>query len=384
MEEMQKSSRIPGFGNLSIEEQARKWASFSRLDSKEFAELLALMKRRDSPPLRAAPNFKISFNGGTKEYIVPMVIEEASVVPAVSNGAKMTWNSGGFSATYTGSISHGYIEIRKVQDVEGVERKLSASMPLLLDRMNELCGHVFATGLSIKRSRYAGQESLMLKFSFDTGDAMGANRINGMLERVQPTLASLVGSEGRVENGVLSNDSESRVVFVEANVRAEDVGGSRVAEGIAHFSEYGDAFTFRGVTNNKGIMNGVVGVLSAMDNDTRAAEAAAHKYACGCRGYGSLSKWTIDKNGDLHGELALPAPFATVGGAVGLYDQSRISRKLLSRNDEDSFHVGEFACIVGSAGLAANLAALRAHADEGIQRGHMRNFEQQKSELKRK
>lgn len=383
MEVMQGSARIPGFGRLAVEQQARLWAAFARLDSGLAAELLALMKRTDSPPIRAAPNFKITFKGETKEYMVPMAIEEASVVPAASNGGKMAWGSGGFDAAYTGSISEGDIEVRDVQNAARVSDRISAAKPLLLDRMNRLSTHVVAQDMRVERAKYKERESLMLRFEFDTGDSMGANRINGMLEHIIPIVTALVAGDGRVENGILSNDYPKRLVMVGAKVDVEDVGGMEVAEGIAHFSEYGDAFGFRGVTNNKGIMNGVVGVLAAMDNDTRAAEAAAHKYVCNYKAYGSLSKWTLGSDGRLHGEMSLPAPFATVGGAIGLYGQSLMARKLISRNEEKSLHVDEFACVVGSVGLASNLSALRAHAAEGIQRGHMRLFERQKEELKR-
>ncbi|MDE1854941.1 MAG: 3-hydroxy-3-methylglutaryl-CoA reductase [Candidatus Micrarchaeota archaeon] len=377
---VRSSSRFHNFSRLNTGEQARVVAEFARLDESDRRTLQRLIERRDSPQMQIAPNFTI--NG--KDYFVPMVTEEASVVPAASNGARLVAKSGGFTAGYTGSEMMGNIQITDVKDPMAVAVKLLAYKNLILVHANEASRHIVADDFAVEAVPRDGPGNMIaVNFTFHTADSMGANKINEMLERVGPMIRNVIGDNGRVNAGIMSNSSKNRLVMVGAKVLAEDLGGEEVAEKIARLSEFGSLYPDRAVTENKGIMNGVIGVLTAMDNDTRAEEAAAHKYAWQDGYYRSLSRWMLDNDGNLQGELTIPAQFGVIGGSVGIYIQSRIARRILSRNDVDNFHVGEFACIAGSAGLANNLAALWKIASEGIQAGHMRLFERQKNDLLR-
>lgn len=375
---VRSGSRFHNFSKLSAGERAKVVAEFSRLDDSDRQALHRLMERSDSPPVQIAPNFTV--NG--RDYFVPMVTEEASVVPAASNGARLVAKTGGFIAGYTGSEMTGNIQIIDVIDPEAIAVKLLAYKNLILVHANGASRHIVAQDFDLESVPSKGQgDMIAVRFTFQTADSMGANKINEMLEHIGPMIRNVIGDNGKVNAGIMSNSSGSRLVMVGAKVLAGDVGGNEIAAKIAKLSEFGSLYPDRAVTENKGIMNGVIGVLTAMDNDTRAEEAAAHKYACETGSYRSLSRWTLDNDGNLQGDLTIPAQFGVIGGAVGLYAQSRISRRILSRNKVNDFHVDEFACVAGSVGLANNLAALWKIASEGIQAGHMRLFNQQRADL---
>lgn len=378
MEVVERSSRVHNFSHVSTGEKVETVAEFAHLGEQDRQTLDRLMRRRDSPAMEIAPNFRVN----DKDYMVPMVLEEASVVPAASNGARLARNVSGFSAVYTGSMMEGQIYLERVKDIERAIDLVSAKKGRLLELANRDSKHVAASDVSFESIECRqGEKTLAISFLFDTHDAAGMNRINGGLENAVPEIEAIIGGDGKVNGSIITNFSHRRLVMAGVDIRAEDLGGEEVVERIVCLSELGNTYLKRAATENKGIMNGVVGVLQAMDNDTRAEEAAVHSYVAYRRRYRALTEWKMMNNGDLHGELVMPAQVAVTGGAVGLYDQSRIAKRILSRNDPDNFHVDEFACVAGSVGLANNLSALWKIASEGIQAGHMRLFAQQKAEL---
>ncbi len=389
METIQSTSRVPGYSRMSLTERAGLVAEFANLNMEEKGTLTALMRRRDSPAMDIGMNFRI--NG--EEYMVPMVTEEASVVPAASNGARMVWNAGGFNAVYTGSAMNGQVLMREAKDAVLLQKLVNGKKEEIIEKANELSTHIRMMDATFATIRHRNRApTLAANFIFDTGDAQGANRINGQLELAARMICELAGDECRSVKGIVTNLSNQRLVMVNAHVKAEDVGGREIAENIVWLSDVSNSGVRRSatedesamcrpVTENKGIMNGVEAVLRAMDNDTRAEHSAVEAYVSYRHAYHSLTMWEFDNAGNLMCKLTMPAQVAARGGAVGLYDQSRIAKRILSRGNTEEFHVGEFACVVGSVAVANNLAAMRAIADEGIQRGHMKIFEEQQGAL---
>lgn len=374
----QSGSRVPGWSRLSVTEKAQIVAEHAHLRLQDRESLERLMRRKDSPALDIAPNFRVN----DKDYFVPGITEEASVWPAASNGARLVWNTGGFTATYTGSKMEGQIQIVGVRRDSKLKEHILEAKDELIRHANTVSSHVVAEDLEVRAVRTGMGRMFSVEFRFDTEDAMGGNRINEMLQLVTPKIKQIVGGDGLVNTRIISNFSADRLVKVEGRVRIEDIGGKEAANRVAYVSELGNHYYKRAATDNKGIMNGVEAILRATDNDTRAEEAAVHSYASHKHPYRSLSKWTVNREGELVGRLAIPAQFGIIGGAIGLYEESRLSKMVLSRNDDDSFHMPEFAAVVGAVALASNLPALwKQTSEEGIQKGHMKEYERQLSEL---
>ena len=318
-----------------------------------------------SLPLGVATNFKI--NG--KDYVVPMVIEEPSVIAAASKGAKIARIKGGFEVTADESYSIGQIQIlnvdsnsaiKKIQDFTPKILELANSKSNTLSKMNK-----GAKEISCKVIDAPSGNMLIVELLIDVGDAMGANITNTMCEAVSPLIEKITG--GRALLRILSNYSTRRMVKAKAIFEKESVGGEDVVDNIILAFEFADNDVYRAVTHNKGIMNGIISVANAVGQDSRAIEAAANAYAAISGKYRSLSKWSKDSDGNLVGILEIPLSVGIVGGIVNVHPVAKVCAKILNVESAQ-----ELACVMTATGLAQNYSAIRALSTEGIQKGHMR------------
>ena len=315
-------------------------------------------------PMGIATNFLI--NG--KDYLIPMAIEEPSVVAACSNAAKIARRSGGFRASSTESRMIGQIQITNVKNMPDAAKKIE-------ERKNEILAMANLASRTLRGMKKGAldieirtlaplENTIIIHLIVDVGSAMGANVINSMCEITAPFLEEITG--GEVVLRILSNLTPERVSHAEAIFKADLIGGSRVVKRITKASEMAKHDIFRAVTNNKGIMNGVDAVLIATMNDWRQAEANAHAYASMNGFYTSLSSFEENDNGDIIGKLTIPIAVGTVGGTTSNIPKAVIARKILGINGTE-----EFQSVIAAVGLAQNFAAVRALSDEGIQKGHM-------------
>ena len=325
-----------------------------------------------SLPLGIATNFTV--NG--RDVLVPMVIEEPSVVAGASFAAKLTRAGGGFQATTTPPEMIGQIQVLNVADLCSARLALLAAREELLAQANATDPVVVGLGGGARdlEVRVLEQTSagpmLAVHLVFDCRDAMGANTVNTACEALAPRVEQITG--GRVLLRILSNLADRRLARACCTVPPEalatqDSSGEQVAQGIIEAWAFAAADPYRAATHNKGIMNGVDAVVVATGNDWRAVEAGAHAYAARSGRYTSLSAWECDAQGNLVGTLEMPLAVGVVGGATRVHPIAQVVLKILGVQT-----ARELAEIVVAVGLAQNLAALRALATEGIQRGHMR------------
>lgn len=376
---MSLSSEVSGFYKLTPEERLRYVRDFSGLDDAEITLLrstgalgLDLANRMIENvvgaiqvPLGIATNFRI--NG--RDYLIPMAIEEPSVVAAASNAAKMARAGGGFRASSTDPIMIGQIQAVKVKEPRGASAVLLSSKEEILERANEQDPVLVSRGggamdLEVKVIDTIVGQMVIAELLVDCRDAMGANAVNTMCEAVAPLVERITG--GRVYLRIISNLATRRLARANVRVPAVAVGGPEVVEGIVSAYAFAASDPYRCATHNKGIMNGVTAVVLATGNDTRAVEAGAHAYAARSGRYSPLTTWEMDENGDLVGTIELPMAVGLVGGATAVHPIAKIAVKILGVKT-----ASELGQIIASVGLAQNLAALRALAAEGIQRGHM-------------
>ena len=318
-----------------------------------------------SLPLGIATNFKI--NG--KDYVVPMVIEEPSVIAAASKGAKVARIKGGFTVTADESFSIGQIQILDV-DIPSAISQIKNSTNEILQLANLKSNTLSKLGkgakeISCKEIDAPSGKMLIVELLIDVGDAMGANVTNTMCEAVSPLIEKITG--GRALLRILSNYSTRRMVKAKAIFEKEAVGGEKVIDDIISAFEFADNDVYRAVTHNKGIMNGTIAVANAVGQDSRAIEAAANAYAAQTGVYRSLSKWSKDSEGNLMGELEIPLSVGIVGGIANVHPVAKVCTKILGATSAQ-----ELACIMTATGLAQNYSAIRALSTEGIQKGHMR------------
>ena len=322
-------------------------------------------------PLGIAVNFRI--NG--RDYLVPMAIEEPSVVAAASNAAKMARDRGGFATSSTGPIMIGQVQLVGVPDPHGARMTILAHRDEILSLANEKDPMLVKLGGGAKDVEVRVLETsrgpmVVTHLLVDCRDAMGANAVNTMAEAVAPQLEKWTG--GRVYLRIISNLAvrrlvRARAVFSKESILSENVSGEDVVEGILEAYAFAEADPFRCATHNKGIMNGIDAVVVATGNDWRAIEAGAHAYAAWkSGGYRPLTTWEKDANGDLVGTIEVPLAVGLVGGATAVHPTAKANVHLLGVKTAQE--LGE---IIASVGLAQNFAALRALATEGIQRGHM-------------
>ncbi len=318
-----------------------------------------------SLPLGIATNFQIN----KKDYLIPMVIEEPSVIAAASKGAKIARIHGGFEAKADESISIGQIQLLDVDPQKAI-RKIKESSQKILDLANSKSNTLSKIGKGAKEvtSREIHTNSgpmLIVELLIDVGDAMGANVTNSMCEGVAPLIEELTG--GRVLLRILSNYSTKRMVRASATFDKEAVGGEQVVDNIILAYQFAAFDVYRAVTHNKGIMNGIISVANATGQDSRAIEAAANAFAASSGKYRSLTEWSKDEEGNLVGKLKIPMSVGIVGGIINVHPMAKICTKILGVKSAK-----ELACVIAATGLAQNFSAIRALATEGIQKGHMK------------
>lgn len=317
-------------------------------------------------PLGVATNFLI--NG--KDYLVPMALEEPSVVAAASNAAKMARVKGGFRVTNTGPVMIGQIQIVEVKDPFGGRMDLLLHKDEILAKANEQDPMLVSLGggakdLNVKVIHSVKGPMVIAELIVNTGDAMGANAVNTMAEAVAPILERVTG--GKVYLRIISNLADRRLIRVKATFDKEAIGGEAAVDGIVYAYAFAEADPYRCSTHNKGIMNGVIAVAIACGQDIRALEAGAHTYAARTGEYKPLTTWEKDEDGDLVGALEMPMAVGLVGGAARTHPAAKASIKIIGVKTAI-----ELAEVIGAVGLAQNFAALRALAAEGIQKGHMK------------
>ncbi len=381
-----ETSRLPGFYKLSLTERIECIADCVGLVDEE-KEVLGgarglRLKHADhmienvvgvhTLPLGIATNFLIN----DQEVLVPMVIEEPSVVAGASLAAKLARAGDGFVATTDPPLMIGQIQVVGLPNVWAARVDVLAHKQELLAIANRvdptlvrLGGGARALSVRVLENTHAGP-MLIIHLYYDVRDAMGANAVNSACEALTETIEDLTG--GDVLLRILSNLADrrlarARVIIPESALAFRTFSGSQVAQGIADAWAFASADPYRAATHNKGIMNGVDAVVLATGNDWRAIEAGAHAYAAREGRYTSLSTWQRDGQGNLVGTLELPLALGTVGGATRVHPSARVALKILGVETAQAL-----AEVVVSVGLAQNLAALRALATEGIQRGHMR------------
>ena len=323
-------------------------------------------------PLGVATNFMV--NG--RDILVPMAIEEPSVIAAASKGAKAARGGGGFRAAASEAYSIGQIQLLDVADTDEAARRIAERSGDIIALANTKSSTLPKMGRGAKEVSCRAVDApsgrmLIAELLIDVGDAMGANITNSMCEAVAPLLEDICGGKNgggaRALLRILSNYSTRRTVRAQATFPQDAVGGPGVVSDMISAFEFADCDVYRAVTHNKGVMNGIIAVASATGQDGRAIEAAAHAYACRTGRYRSITQWDRNGRGDLVGTIELPMSVGVVGGVVTIHPVARACMRILGAES-----AGELACIMASAGLAQNYAAMRALATDGIQKGHMR------------
>ncbi len=377
---MQESSEQPGFYKLPMAERLRLVQKLTGLSEEEVrtlsntgglpAEVADRMIENViggiTMPMGVATNFMI--NG--KDYLVPMAIEEPSVVAAASNAAKMARVKGGFHVTNTGPVMIGQIQAVDVGDPFRARMDLLLHKDEILAKANEQDPMLVSLGggakdLNVKVLSSIKGPMVIAELIVNTGDAMGGNAVNTMAEAVAPIIERVTG--GKVYLRIISNLADRRLVRVSATFDKEAIGGEAAVDGVVYAYAFAEADPYRCSTHNKGIMNGVIAVAIACGQDIRALEAGAHSYAAKHGGYKPLSTWEKNQDGDLVGTLEMPMAVGLVGGAAKTHPAAKAAIKVLGVKTAI-----ELAEVMGAVGLAQNFAALRALASEGIQRGHMK------------
>ena len=395
---MSEGSRIPGFYKLSLAARRAAVSERAGVDLSELEHALEAGGLDTATADKVVENvlgiyglpFGVALNVRVNgvDRLVPMVVEEPSVIAAASNAARMVRLSGGFHAEVVESLMIGQVQITDVEHPsEGVAR-LEAAAPRLLELATQAVPNLVARGGGPRAIdvRDLGQRCIVLHVLVDCRDAMGANLVNTIAEALGPLTAEIAG--GKLGLRILSNLCDRRRVHATCRVHARelvssprsanggewsqnsdrppsDLDGLEVVDAIVAASRFAELDPYRAATHNKGIMNGIDAVVLATGNDFRAVEAGAHAYAARSGRYAPLAVWRRDGE-DLVGELELPLSLGIVGGTLRVHPTARLALKILGVQSAD-----ELAMTAASVGLASNLSALRALATEGIQRGHM-------------
>jgi hydroxymethylglutaryl-CoA reductase len=371
------SSRIPGFHELGVADRARDVQEFAGLSDDQRKLLATGLDPADADamvenavgafglPLGVATNFTV--NG--EDRLVPMAVEESSVVAAASYGAKMAREHGGFDAEATDPVMTGQIHLVELPDPADAAARIRDAEEDLLAMADEAAGSLperggGARGLTVRPLETREGPALAVHVHVDVRDAMGANAVTAVAEALAPRLADL--SDGRALLRILTNRPARRRVQVHGVFDAEQMGGEDVVEDVVRAQAVAEADPDRATTHNKGIMNGIGAVAVATGNDWRAVEAGAHGWAAR-GGYGPLTRYEQTDEGHLEGWLELPLALGTVGGVTGSHPLAQVNLEILAVEGSR-----ELACVAASVGLAQNAAALRALVDEGITAGHMR------------
>ncbi len=323
-------------------------------------------------PLAVAANFRVN---GT-DHVVPMVVEEPSIVAGVSGAAKLMRDGDGIVSQAEKPLLVGQIQLSAKADIDAALKALEAAKQELLDLANQLQPRLIARGGGARDIEFQehkledGRRLLVLHLLVDTGDAMGANIVNTLCEALAPEIERISGIA--VGLRILTNLADRSMVTATAtlplaSLASESTSGEQVRDGIIAANEFANADPYRAATHNKGIMNGIDAVAIATGNDWRSIEAAAHAYAAHDGQYRPLTSWTADDNGDLRGELRLPIKAGTVGGSLRANPGAALGLRIAGAES-----AAQLAELMAAVGLAQNFAALRALVGRGIQHGHMR------------
>jgi hydroxymethylglutaryl-CoA reductase len=320
-------------------------------------------------PLGIANNFVIN----DKEYLIPMAIEEPSVIAAASNAAKISKEAGGFKAKADKSIMIGQIQLvffnNNNLNIDELKKTIIENKFELIKLANTRSKSAICVDIRIKQLDDKSINNLgpmtIIEIFVDTKDAMGANVVNTMCEVIAPKIESL--TNGQVILKILSNYATKRLVRCKGVFPKALIGGDRVLKRILYAYAFAYSDVYRAVTHNKGIMNGIDSVAIATGQDFRAIESGCHAYACRDGQYRSLTKWYENSDGDLVGEIEIPLAVGIVGGITNVHPLVKTCIKILGITSSQ-----ELAMIIASVGLAQNFSAIRALSDEGIQKGHMK------------
>lgn len=381
-----KTSRLSGFYRQSTEERLstiEQWAELSRQDIDTISGILGLsINDADhmienaiglfSLPLGIATNFLIN----KRDYLIPMVIEEPSVIAAVSNAGRLFREGEGFTTHSDEPIMIGQIQLLDIDNPQEAVNTINQHKQHLIEQVNQIGGSIIERGGGARdiETRIIPNTSIghmvIIHLLYDTREAMGANAINTAVERLAPFVEEITG--GRVNLRILSNLTDKRKAYAEGMIPAQflardEITGEQAVHSIVEAGIFAEVDPYRATTHNKGILNGIDAVVIATGNDWRAVEAGAHAYAARSGSYSSLTKWWQDNDGNLRGSIELPLAVGTVGGATRVHPTAGVALKILGNPSSR-----ELAEIIACVGLAQNLGAIRALATEGIQHGHMR------------
>ena len=376
---MKKTSQISGFYKLTPKERMKIVRDFADLTEQEVKNLetssslnIELADRMIenvigtfSLPLGVAMNFRIN----KKDYIIPMAIEEPSIVAAATYAAKMARKKGGFFTSSTDPIMIGQIQAVNIKDPFAAKIKILSEKNQIIKKANEQDPMLVSVGggakdLEVKIIETKTGPMVITELLVDCRDAMGANAVNTMAEAIAPIIERITG--GRVYLRIISNLAVKRLARAYVVVDKAVLGGEEVVNGIVEAYNFAAADPYRAATHNKGILNGIIGVVIVTGNDHRAIEAGAHAYAVRNGQYSTLSFWEKNNDGDLVGSIELPMAVGLIGGATKVHPTAKVAIKILGVKSANE--LGE---VIAAVGLAQNLGALRALAHEGIQRGHM-------------
>ena len=355
------------------EEQVQAWAD-AELDEGTADRMIENVIGRYSLPIGVATNFIID----GEHYVIPFVVEEASVVAAASNMAKRCQVNGGFVSNNTDPVMIGQIQVVGCEDPEVSRDAILAAKEELIESCNDVDPILvkFGGGCIDVEARIIETDSgpmIIVHILVDCRDAMGANAVNTMAETIAPRIESISG--GTVILRIISNLAVHRLARVSATFTAEEMSdagkdaarGAEVIDGVLQAYHFAAADPFRATTHNKGIMNAISPIAIACGQDWRAVESGAHSYAAHERRYGSMTHWEKDAEGNLVGSIEIPMAVGLVGGAITIHPGAQANVALLGINSAD-----DLAKVMAAAGLAQNLGALRALATVGIQAGHMK------------
>jgi hydroxymethylglutaryl-CoA reductase len=374
-----KTSRISGFHKLPVEQRIHEVGAFANL-SADHLQQLALGSNIDQTladhmienmittiaiPVGIATNMRVD----GREVLVPMATEESSVIAAVGNSARQCYDSGGFTTSMSGTEMIAQIQLLDVSDPvrarliilehrSEIEEICNSCDPILVDM-----GGGFRD-VDVRMVETPIGCMVITHIIVDTRDAMGANAVNSMAERLAPFIAAWTG--GRTLLRILSNLADRRVVRARATWSCDAIGGADVRDAMIAAYQFADNDPYRAATHNKGIMNGISAVVLATGNDTRAVESGAHAFAARTGRYRSLTSWEVTRDGDLAGNIELPLAVGLVGGAVKVHPTARALVAILQVETAE-----ELTRIIAAVGLAQNFGAMKALTTEGIQRGHM-------------
>ena len=377
-------SRVEGFYRMGWDGRLTELAERLGLDETERAELAGLVplpfEAADHMienavgvvglPLGVGLNFLV--NGADR--IVPMAVEEPSIIAAASGAARLVRDAGGFTADADPSLMIGQVQLVDVPDIAAATHRIEAATRELLAAADAVQPRMVMRGGGARALQVrslpvtASGPMLVVHLVVDVGDAMGANAVNTMVEAVSPRLEAITGGRARLR--ILSNLADRRLARAEASIpvallSAGGVDGPEVAARIVEACAFAAADPYRAATHNKGVMNGIDAVALATGQDWRGIEAGAHAYAAREGRYGPLTSWQVD-GGALVGRIELPLAVGTVGGHLELNRRARLLLRVLGVQSAP-----ELAGIMAAVGLGQNLAALRALVSDGIQRGHM-------------